>query len=58
MAYGWSETVVINVGTMRIPQPLIVNCQKRPERMAWMSRLPSLLGELEERWSLRIDEPV
>jgi len=25
--------------------------------MAWMSRLPSLLGELKERWSLRLIEP-
>ncbi len=47
----------MNIGTVRISQPLILNCQKRPEWMAWVSRLPSLLGELEERWSLRIGEP-
>ena len=42
---------------MKIPNELVVNCQKRPERKAWMSELPSLLKELESRWSLRVDEP-
>lgn len=42
---------------MKIPKQLVVNCQKRPERKAWMSGLPALLKQLESRWSLRIGEP-
>ncbi|MFY9937716.1 MAG: aminoglycoside phosphotransferase family protein [Silvibacterium sp.] len=42
---------------MRIPQQLVVNCQKRPERKAWMSRLPFLRRQLEVRWSLRLGDP-
>jgi streptomycin 6-kinase len=43
---------------MRIPKQLVVNCQKRPERQAWMSGLPFLLKQLEARWSLCLGEPV
>jgi|SRR5579863_6645020 streptomycin 6-kinase len=42
---------------MKIPKQLIVNCQKTPERKAWMSGLPVLLKQLESRWSLRLGEP-
>jgi streptomycin 6-kinase len=42
---------------MKIPKELFVNCQKGPERKAWMSGLPVLLRELETRWSLRVGEP-
>jgi streptomycin 6-kinase len=42
---------------MRIPKQLVVNCQKRPERQAWMSGLPFLLKQLEARWSLCLGEP-
>ena len=42
---------------MRIPRQLLVNCQKRPERKAWLSQLPSLLRRLEARWSLHLGEP-
>jgi streptomycin 6-kinase len=42
---------------MKIPKQLVVNCQKRPERKAWMSSLPVLLKQLESRWSLRLGEP-
>ena len=42
---------------MKIPKELFVNCQKGPERNAWMSGLPVLLRELEARWSLRVGEP-
>jgi streptomycin 6-kinase len=42
---------------MKIPQQLVVNCQKRPETEAWMSRLPFLLRQQEVRWSLRVGEP-
>jgi streptomycin 6-kinase len=42
---------------MRIPQQLILSCEKSPERKAWMSRLPLLLRQLEVGWSLRLGEP-
>jgi streptomycin 6-kinase len=42
---------------MKIPKELFVNCQKGPERKAWMSGLPVLLRELETRWSIRVGEP-
>lgn len=41
---------------MRIPQQLVVNCQKTTERRAWMNRLPVLLRQLEVQWSLRLGE--
>lgn len=42
---------------MKISKELFVNCQKGPERKAWMRRLPVLLKEVEARWSLRVGEP-
>jgi streptomycin 6-kinase len=42
---------------MKIPQQLVANCQKTPERKAWMNRLPVLLRQLEVRWSLRLGDP-
>jgi streptomycin 6-kinase len=42
---------------MNISKELFVNCQKGPERKAWMSGLPVLFQELETRWSLRVGEP-
>lgn len=42
---------------MKIPEKLLLNCQKRPERMAWLSGLPVLLQDLEVRWALHIAEP-
>jgi streptomycin 6-kinase len=42
---------------MRIPQQLVLNCEKSPERKAWMSRLPFLLRQLEVQWSLRLGDP-
>jgi streptomycin 6-kinase len=44
-------------GCMKIARQLIVNCQRRPERKAWMRGLPVLLKQLEARWSLRLGEP-
>jgi streptomycin 6-kinase len=41
---------------MNIPKQLVVNCQKGPERKAWINGLPVLLKQLEARWSLRVDE--
>lgn len=43
---------------MRIPQQLILNCQKKPEREAWITGLPLLLRQLASRWSLRVGEPL
>jgi streptomycin 6-kinase len=42
---------------MRIPEQLVRNCQKTPERQAWLDGLPDLLTQLEFRWSIRIGEP-
>jgi streptomycin 6-kinase len=45
------------VAVMIIPSQLVVNCQKTPERTAWLESLPALLKELTARWSLRVDPP-
>jgi len=42
---------------MIISAQLEANCRKRPERTAWLSRLPALLDEFAQRWSLRIGPP-
>jgi streptomycin 6-kinase len=42
---------------MKIPKQLVVNCQKIPERKAWLAGLPVLLKHLQRRWSLRLGEP-
>jgi len=42
---------------MIIPQQLQDNCQKAPDRSAWLANLPSLLDELTTRWSLHIGQP-
>jgi streptomycin 6-kinase len=42
---------------MKIPPQVVANCLRRPEREAWVSRLPALLRQLEDRWSLRVGEP-
>lgn len=42
---------------MNIPQQLIRNCQKTPERQDWLNRLPALLSQLEVEWSIRIGKP-
>jgi streptomycin 6-kinase len=42
---------------MKIPQQLVLNCRRRPEREAWMTGLPLLLRQLESHWSLRVGEP-
>lgn len=42
---------------MKIPKQLAINCEKRPERKAWISNLPFLLKQLQARWSLRLGEP-
>jgi streptomycin 6-kinase len=42
---------------MKLPPQLVLNCRRTPERQAWLSRLPTLLNQLETRWSLRLDDP-
>ncbi len=42
---------------MIIPEQLIANCRKMPEREAWLENLPAMLKELTDRWSLRIGPP-
>ncbi len=31
-------------------------CQRSPDRMAWLARLPHAIAQLEERWQLSIGE--
>jgi|SRR6516162_8297900 hypothetical protein len=42
---------------MILPEQLILNCGKVPERQEWLRCLPAMLKELTSRWSLRIDAP-
>jgi streptomycin 6-kinase len=42
---------------MIVPNQLIANCQKTPERTAWLETLPELLEKLTGRWSLRVGPP-
>jgi streptomycin 6-kinase len=37
---------------MIIPEQLVANCRKTPERVAWLDSLPAMLKALTERWSL------
>lgn len=39
---------------LRIPAELAFNCSKARERAQWLLRLPGMLQELENRWSLRL----
>jgi streptomycin 6-kinase len=40
-----------------VPQQLIENCRKAPERQVWLDNLPALLDELRDRWCLRTGSP-
>jgi streptomycin 6-kinase len=40
-----------------VPARLAANCGKTPERTAWLERVPSTLGDLEQRWSLSLAVP-
>lgn len=42
---------------MIISEQLKTNCQKSPERRAWLSNLPAMLGQLTDQWSLRVGQP-
>ncbi len=40
-----------------IPRRLAESCRKTPERAAWLAQLPSMIHDLEERWSLTVGSP-
>lgn len=42
---------------MIIPPELSANCEKTPERRAWLENLAALVQELRERWSLQMGSP-
>ncbi len=42
---------------LNIPSRLANSCLKSPEWMAWLGRLPDVVRQLEERWSLRLGRP-
>jgi len=42
---------------LQIPDRLLNNCQKTPERRAWLDRLPHTLRKLERVWSLTLKAP-
>src|SRR5207244_4366559 len=44
--------------TLRIPAMLAANCAKKRERAAWLTRLPDVVRELAERWSLTLGAPL
>src|SRR5262245_40332970 len=37
-----------------VPERVVANCARSPERLAWLSRLPHVVEELRRRWSLTI----
>lgn len=42
---------------MRIPEGLAESCLADPARAAWLDELPTVIAELERRWSLTIGPP-
>lgn len=40
-----------------IPGRLEATCRKSPERAAWLAQLPTILGDLGQRWSLKLGAP-
>ena len=42
---------------LKIPKRLAANCRLRPERAAWLERLPNALRNVERRWSLTAATP-
>jgi streptomycin 6-kinase len=39
---------------LSISDGLAASCRKSPERTAWLARLPSVVRDLEQRWSLKL----
>jgi len=42
---------------MRIPKRLVASCRVSPERENWLARLPSLVRDLADQWSLTLTAP-
>ncbi len=42
---------------LTIPARLAANCRLEPRRVAWLERLPSVVRESAERWSLTVGAP-
>jgi streptomycin 6-kinase len=40
-----------------VPERLVETCHRMPERSAWLDRLPYVIHELQERWSLSVGAP-
>jgi len=40
-----------------VPAGLAAECARTPERAAWLARLPDLLRDLVQRWSLELGKP-
>lgn len=43
--------------TLRLPARLAATCRKTPEHAAWLARLPDVVGDLKQRWSLALGDP-
>jgi hypothetical protein len=41
-----------------IPGGLIASCRQTPERSDWLARLPAIVRELRQQWSLTIGTPL
>ena len=50
----WLSDYCLMIG---VSVQLAVNCRKTPDRANWLSRLPSTVRELEQRWFLTLGEP-
>jgi streptomycin 6-kinase len=46
-----------NLPMFTIPGRLVAACHNIPERAAWLARLPEMLRDLEQRWSLTFGAP-
>lgn len=42
---------------MIVPERLAESCDRAPERSAWLERLPDVIRELQDRWSLSLKAP-
>ncbi|MDQ2843388.1 MAG: aminoglycoside phosphotransferase family protein [Acidobacteriota bacterium] len=43
--------------TAEIPTRLVTACQKNAERLNWLKGLPEALRDLQQRWSLTLEDP-
>jgi streptomycin 6-kinase len=40
-----------------IPDRLSANCRNSPERASWLARVPGILKDLQQRWTLSLGDP-